>query len=103
MSIFKRRKKDEEKPLLLKGYVEKTQRVQKEPSSKLEERANLLYSDALEPKKKVKKLEPVSFEGGFGNPLAYERFQAIMQQREVSATQTEVNFASAPVTEMLPC
>ena len=48
-------------------------------------------------------VEPVSFEGGFGNPLAYERFQAIMQQREASATQTEVNFASAPVTEMLPC
>ena len=50
-------------------------------------------------------VEPVSFEGGFGNPLAYERFQAIMQQREsaVSEPVAEVNFASAPVTEMLPC
>ena len=50
-------------------------------------------------------VEPVSFDGGFGNPLAYERFQAIMQQREASASQpvTEVSFASATVTEMLPC
>ena len=67
MSIFKRRKKDEEKPLLLKGYVEKTQRVQKESSSKLEQRANLLYSDVLEPKKKAKKLEPVSFKVSYFN------------------------------------
>ena len=51
-------------------------------------------------------VEPVSFEGGFGNPLAYERFQAIMQQREAAVSAepvAEVNFASAPVTEMLPC
>lgn len=65
MSIFKRRKKDEEKPLLLKGYVEKTEKVKKEPTSKFEERANLFYSDALEPKKKTKKIEPAVFEVPF--------------------------------------
>ena len=50
-------------------------------------------------------VEPVSFEGGFGNPLAFERFKAIMEKREEVNAQpvTEVNFASAPVTEMMPC
>ncbi len=65
MSIFKRRKKEQEKPLLLKGYVEKTEKVKKEPASKFEERANLFYSDALEPKKKTKKIEPAVFEVPF--------------------------------------
>lgn len=69
MSIFKRRKKDEEKPLLLKGYVEKTEKVKKEPTSKFEERANLFYSDALEPKKKTKKIEPAVFEVPFEDVL----------------------------------
>ena len=51
-------------------------------------------------------VDPVYFDGGFGDPLAFERFQAIIQQREAAVSAepvAEVNFASVPVTEMLPC
>ena len=53
-------------------------------------------------------VEPVVFGNGcFGNPAAFERFQAIMQQREeaqevpVEPIANDVHFAIAP--EILPC
>ena len=46
MKFFKGRKK-EEKPLLLTGYVEKTEKIDKNKKArkKLEERAELLYGE----------------------------------------------------------
>ena len=81
MSIFKRRKKDEEKPLLLKGYVEKTEKVKKEPTSKFEERANLFYSDDFETKREKKKIEPVLFEVSF-EEVPNESEVEIQQKKE---------------------
>ena len=81
MSIFKRRKKDEEKPLLLKGYVEKTEKVKKEPTSKFEERANLFYSDDFETKREKKKIEPVLFEVYFED-VPNESEVEIQQKKE---------------------
>ena len=81
MSIFKRRKKDEENPLLLKGYVEKTEKVKKEPTSKFEERANLFYSDDFETKREKKKIEPVLFEVYFED-VPNESEVEIQQKKE---------------------
>lgn len=66
MKIFKRRKKDE-KPLLLTGYVEKTERIDEREyaPSKNEERAELLYGHKTESTKK--KIEPICYEYDFRN------------------------------------
>ena len=81
MSIFKRKNKDEEKLLLLKGYVEKTEKVKKEPNSKFEERANLFYSDDFETKREKKKIEPVLFEVYFED-VPNESEVEIQQKKE---------------------
>lgn len=60
MKFFKERKK-EEKPLLLTGYVEKTEKIdkQKKAQKKLEERAEMLYGEKTQEKKK--ELKPLFF------------------------------------------
>lgn len=51
---------------------------------------------------------PVSFDGGFGNPAAFEALQNLIARREAEQSQpveegfSEMNFAAAQ-TEMLPC
>lgn len=60
MKFFKGRKK-EEKPLLLTGYVEKTEKIDKKKNAqkKLEERANLLYGEKTQ--EKNKEIKPIFF------------------------------------------
>ena len=52
---------------------------------------------------------PVSFDGGFGNPAAFDALQSLLARREASievqqstADVAEMSFAAAQ-TEMLPC
>ena len=60
MKFFKGRKK-EEKPLLLTGYVEKTEKIDKKKNAqkKLEERAELLYGEKTQ--EKNKEFKPIFF------------------------------------------
>ncbi|MBQ4078075.1 hypothetical protein IJD15_02720 [bacterium] len=60
MKFFKGRKK-EEKPLLLTGYVEKTEEIDKKKKArkKLEERAELLYGEKTQ--EKNKEFKPIFF------------------------------------------
>lgn len=60
MKFFKGRKK-EEKPLLLTGYVEKTEKIDKKKKAqkKLEERAELLYGEKTQ--EKNKEFKPIFF------------------------------------------